>query len=299
MTPEQLIERRRFLGSSEAAAACGLSPWKTPYELWSDKRSAIVIEQDSTRMEWGRRLEAVILAKYAEGTDEEVETPCLPVVHPEFPWMRATPDGLTPTRVVEVKTAGLGQAREWGEASDSIPLPYLLQCTHLMLCTQRKLADVAVLIAGNDFRTYSIELDDELAALLIEREKEFWQHVEDGTPPEVKTISDATSRWPKDSGVSVVATPEIAEAVVKLAEVKDQLTALEADADALSLAIRTCMAEASVLTDSAGTQLATWKAQLRSQFDFQAFKATHPGLYAEFTVKHPTRVFRLSKGKQP
>ena len=134
--------------------------------------------------------------------------------------------------------------------------------------------------------------------LLIEREREFWQHVEDGTPPEVKTIADAVSRWPKDSGVSVVATPEIAEAVVKLAEVKDQLTALEADADALSLAIRTCMAEATVLTDSAPARsLATWKAQVRSQFDFQAFKAAHPGLYAQFTVKHPTRVFQTLKRK--
>ena len=50
--------------------------------------------------------------------------------------------------------------------------------------------------------------------------------------------------------MSVVATQEIADAVVRLAEVKAEQEKLEADADALSLAIRTCMAEASELMDS-------------------------------------------------
>ena len=301
LTLEQLANRKGYIGASEAAAACGLSPWKTPYELWADKTSALVIEQQNSRMEWGNRLESVVMLKYLEDLPPEagtLEAPCTFQVSAEYPWMGCTPDGLLPDRVVEIKTAGLGQSREWGEeGTDAVPLQYLLQVTHQMICTGRKKADIPVLIGGNDYRVYSVTLDEDLAGLLIEREREFWQHVEARTPPDVQSIADAVSRWPKDSGVSVVATPEIADAVVRLAEVKAEQEKLEADADALSLAIRTCMAEASILTDSAGQTLATWKAQVRSQFDFQAFKAAHRALYDAFTVKHPTRVFRLSKGK--
>jgi putative phage-type endonuclease len=300
MTPDQLLARKHFIGASEAAAACGLSPWKTPYELWSDKTSDELDERDSSRMEWGRRLESVVLAKYAEGLGDgvELETPCLLRVSEQYPWMACTPDGLLPDRVVEIKTAGMANAREWGEpGTDAVPLHYLIQVTHQMIVTGRKKADIPVLIGGSDYRVYSVELDAELAQLLIDRERVFWTHVESRTPPEVKSIADAQARWPKDTGVAVVATPEIADAVQRLAEVKAEQEKLEADADALSLAIRTCMADATTLTDSSGQALATWKAQLRSQFNFQGFKAAHPGLYAEFTDKIPTRVFRLSKGK--
>ena len=301
MTPDQLALRKSYIGASEAAAACGLSSWCTPYELWADKTSDEITERDSSRMEWGRRLESVVLHKYAEGLDDAsvLEAPCQFQVSTEHPWMACTPDGLLPDRVVEIKTAGLGQSREWGEpGSGEIPLAYLLQCTHQMIVTGRRKADVPVLIGGSDYRLYHVDLDDELAALLIERERVFWSHVEARTPPEVKTIADAQARWPKDTGVSVVATQEIADAVVRLREVREEQEKLNADEDALQLAIRTCMAEATTLTDSSGQPLATWKSQVRSQFDFARFKAEHPGMYADFTQKIPTRVFRLAKGKQ-
>ena len=190
LTLEQLVVRKDYIGASEAAAACGLSPWKTPYELWADKTSAIVIEQQSARMEWGNRLEAVVMLKYLEDLPPEagtLEAPCQFQVSAEYPWMGCTPDGLLPDRVVEIKTAGLGQAREWGEpGTDAVPLQYLLQCTHQMIVCNRRKADIPVLIGGNDYRVYSVDLDEELANLLITREREFWQHVENKTPPEVK-----------------------------------------------------------------------------------------------------------------
>jgi len=302
LTTEQLALRKGYIGASEAAAACGLSPWKTPYELWSDKTTDVIDTPTNARMEWGNRLEAVVMLKYLEDLSPEagtLEAPCAFQVSPDYPWMGCTPDGLLPDRVVEIKTTGIANSREWGEpGTDAVPLHYLLQVTHQMIVTGRKKADIPVLIGGSDYRVYSVELDEELAKLLIEREATFWTHVEARTPPDVKSIADAAARWPKDTGVSVVATPEIADAVQRLAEVKAEQEKLEADADALSLGIRVCMGEATTLTDSSGQALATWKAQVRSQFNFQGFKAAHPGLYAEFTDKIPTRVFRLSKGKQ-
>jgi putative phage-type endonuclease len=301
-TAEQMIERRNSIGASECAAACGLSPWKTPFQLWQEKTTGAIPEKDTAPMEWGRRLEAVVLLKYRENLDPTLgvlEAPCPTIVSKAYPFMSCTPDGLLPDRVVEVKTASFATSGEWGEdGSAEVPMQYLLQTVHQMVVTGRRRADIPVLFSGNSYRCYSVAYDEELAALLIERERDFWAHVQDGTPPEVKSIADAQARWPKDTGVSVVATPEIADAVQRLAEVKAEQEKLEADADALSLAIRTCMAEATTLTDSSGQSLATWKAQVRTQFAFQRFKSDHPGLYADYTDKIPTRVFRLSKGKQ-
>ena len=120
MTPEQLALRKQYIGASEAAAACGLSPWCTPYELWADKTSDEITERDSARMEWGRRLESVVLHKYAEGLADAsvLEAPCLFRVSEQYPWMGCTPDGLLPDRVVEVKTAGLGQSARVGRGGE-------------------------------------------------------------------------------------------------------------------------------------------------------------------------------------
>jgi putative phage-type endonuclease len=298
MTPEQLIARKAYIGASEAAAACGLSPWCTPFELWQQKTSDPGETPDSAAMEWGRRLESVVLHKYAEDTGTQPEAPCPFIASPDYPWMGCTPDALLPDRVVEVKTAGLAKAREWGETgTDAVPMQYLLQVTHQMIVTGRRLADIPVLIGGSDYRVYSIPYDAELGELLIERERVFWQHVQDKTPPDVKSIADAVARWPQDTGSTAQATPEIADAVGKLLEIEAQQNLLDADADALSLAVRTCMADASVL-EYAGRTLATWKAQRRSQFNFQKFKADHPSLHAQYTEKHPSRVFRLNRSSK-
>jgi putative phage-type endonuclease len=298
MKPEQLAQRRRYIGASEAAAACGLSPWQTPFELWQSKTSDGSGDTDSPAMEWGRRLEAVVLAKYAEDTRTTPEAPCAFRASFAYPWMGCTPDALLPDRVVEVKTAGLAKAREWGEpGTDAVPLHYLLQVTHQMIVTGRKKADIPVLIGGSDYRVYSVDYDPELAAMLIERQSEFWLCVESHTPPDVKTIKDATSRWPVDTGSTVIATAAVFDAVSKLREIEERQKALEADADALGLAVRACMAEASTLTDSAGTVLATWKAQTRHALDQKALKAAHPALHAEFTTTATSRVFRLNRSK--
>lgn len=294
MTPEELETRKHYLGSSQSAAAVGADQYKSPYELWLEFTTGQVTA-DRAPMEWGRRLEAVVLEKYAETCDEDIEYPCLPQVSTEYPWMRATLDARRPSRITEIKTTK--DPREWGEpGTDEVPIRHLLQVHHQMVVTGYRKADIAVLIGGSDYRVYTVDYDAELAAMLIERERQFWQHVTDGTPPDIKTLRDANARWQKDVGTSVEATPPVLEAVFKLREVNEDIDRLEADRDALQVAIKTCMADASILT-ATGEVLATWKNQSRSTFNYQEFKATHPDLYKQFSTQQQTRVFRLAKGK--
>jgi predicted phage-related endonuclease len=88
--------------------------------------------------------------------------------------------GVPDTQILECKTAGMNGAKLW---RDGVPEYVQLQVHHQLAVTGKQAADVAVLVCGNEFRTYRIERDDALIARLIELERKFWHYVETDTPP--------------------------------------------------------------------------------------------------------------------
>jgi putative phage-type endonuclease len=193
-TPE---ERRTGLGGSDAAAALGLSPWQSPYDLWEQKSGLAPPLQQSEPMLWGKLLEDVIRGEYARRTGIEVKPVKEMVRHPARPWMFAHIDGkVGPVGdvILEIKTTR--DARGWGEpTTDEIPLHYLVQVHHYLAVTAAQVCDVAVLIGGQDFRLYQVTRDSDIERDLIEQEEAFWSFVERGVPPPPTTLQDAVRRW--------------------------------------------------------------------------------------------------------
>lgn len=185
LTADQLQRRQQGIGGSDVAATLGLSPWKSPRELYEEKRGGVEIVEPSEPMRWGTLLEPVIRQEYAERTGRTVRVPTEALVHPTHAFMCANPDGLTDDgRVLEVKCAR--NAYGWGEpGSDAIPQHYLLQVQHYLIVSALPVADVAVLIGGCEYRQYEIPADPELQEMLIEGERAFWEAVESGSPPDV------------------------------------------------------------------------------------------------------------------
>lgn len=293
LTAEQLVERRNAIGASDAAAAVGLSPWITPFELWQDKLGELPALKQNEPMYWGSKLEAIILARYAEEHAVTPEAPCAWRVSKKFPFMGCTPDALLGDRVVEIKTARYDSA-DWGEpGSEQIPRHYFLQCTHAMIVCERERCDLPVLFGGNDYVEYSMRLDPDIALMLVEREKLFWRHVVEGTPPEVMSLTDAAARWPRDIEEKVIATAEVEAAVAKLHELRAREVEVEQEAERVGVEIRKHMGFASALVSETGRTLATWKTQTRNQFDVTTFKRAHPELHAQFCDKRESRFFRL------
>jgi len=189
LTAEQLEERRQGIGGSEAAAALGLSPWKTAIELYEEKRagSPLSVIEPNEAMRWGVILEPVIRQEYANRTGRSVTVPEKSLASSAHPFMLATLDGIAHSvgevdRLFEAKTARSGF--DWGEpGTDQVPQHYLLQVQHYMVVTGLELADLAVLIGASDFRIYEIAADPELQQMIIEGEREFWTRVETGNPP--------------------------------------------------------------------------------------------------------------------
>lgn len=225
-----LSERRRGIGGSDAAAVLGMSKWKSPLQVWMEKRGELVDQPDSEPMLWGRALEPVIRQQYAERTGRVVRLPEGILWHPKHPFMLATVDGVTDdSRLLEIKTART--AESWGEpGTDEIPQAYLIQVQHYLSVTVLPVADVAVLIGGSDFRLYEVESDPELQELIIEGEAGFWKMVEAGTPPEPTTLADIKTRFGRISTAgSVEADESCIEAINRLKDIKTQLKALESE----------------------------------------------------------------------
>jgi len=184
LTEEQHAERRSGLGGSDAAPALGLSPYKSALELFIEKREP----RDASAVElanfhWGKLLEPVIRQEYAQRTGRIVRMPAGTLRHQKHAFMLAHVDGVTDdARVFEAKTARTADG--WGKAgTDEVPHHYLLQVQHYLAVVGFAVADVAVLIGGNDFRIYEVPADAELQTMIIDGEFEFWSHVQQNVPP--------------------------------------------------------------------------------------------------------------------
>lgn len=260
---EWLAEHRHGIGGSDAAAVLNLSPWATPYDVWCAKVGEAAPPGPSREMTWiGVALEDAMRKEYALRAGQPILMPTL-MRHSEIPWLIGTPDGrgMEDGRIVEIKTARHGAG--WGEpGTDEIPLHYLVQVHHyLMLCPEAPFADVAVLIAGADFRIYRVERDASVEADLLAREAAFWRLVRERTPPPVTRLSDAVRRWGRLSRPgAVVADQAAAEAIERLRERRDSLKEAEDAQDADKALVMAALGDAGdTLVDDGGNVLATWK----------------------------------------
>lgn len=214
LTEEQVAERHTGLGGSDAAPALGMSPYKSALELFLEKRdrpAASPVQLAAFR--WGHLLEPVIRQEYATATGRIVRLPSSTLRHPKHNFMLAHLDGVTDDkRIVEVKTSRSSDG--WGKSgSDEVRHDYLLQVQHYMAITGYVVADIAVLIGGNDFRIFEVPADRELQEMIIESEHDFWQMVERGEPPQPEwdrsdVLSLMRRLYPGTDGSTVTATED-------------------------------------------------------------------------------------------
>jgi len=282
-----LEARKKGIGGSDAGAVLGISPWKTPLQVYMDKVGAADPIQDNDSMFWGRTLEPVIRQRYADVTNRKVVVPDTLITHPKFEFIIGNLDGITSdNRVLEVKTAR--SAEGWGEpGSNEIPDSYMIQVQHYMLITAIPVADVAVLIGGSDFRIYEVPAEPELMELMIEKETGFWSRVINRDPPEPITYQDMLLKYGRTSKESRVQADVVAmAAVARLKEIK----AIVKEEDKLKTVIMAAFGESDTLMDN-NKVLATWKAGNGSKrFNAKLFEAENPELYKKYIVRsEPTR----------
>ena len=225
--------RRAGIGGSDVAVLLGLSPWKTPVELYYEKRGEWTPEDisDKPAVHFGNILESVVADEYAARNNVKVERRNNMLQHPTLPFMLANIDRkvVGQNKGLECKTADANTKRSWGEqGTDAVPDYYRVQCEHYMIITGYPLWDLAALIGGNDYRDYQIEQDKDLSELIIEQCTKFWERVQKGLEPDIdfshpKTGDLLKRLYPGTNGQTV----ELDEKMLHWHQVMTEARALE------------------------------------------------------------------------
>lgn len=302
LTAEQVDARRTGFGGSDAAAACGISRWKSPLALYMEKRGESPAFEGNERTKWGEALEPVIRQEYAERTGRIVRLPVETLRHAKHGFMLCHPDGVTEDgRLFEAKNTRHPEG--WGEpGTDEVPQEHLIQVQHNMAVTGLPVADVVVLIGGSDFRIYEVPADPETQDLIASLERELWSSIERGVPPAPRTREDAALLFGGRSVERKVhAGQDIEAACETLRKLRSHAETIEQEIEAAEVAIKAAMGEADTLMDGAGRRvLATWKAAKGAcRLDGAALLAAHPEIHGQFTrIGAPTRRFLLKDGSR-
>ncbi|MDO9485030.1 MAG: YqaJ viral recombinase family protein [Actinomycetota bacterium] len=294
-----LSVRKGGIGSSDAASAVGLNPYKSQLQLWMEKtgRDGNLPKTDpndeTSPMYWGTLLEPIVAAHYTKRTGNKVRRINAVLQHPKESWMLANIDrevtGSPDVQILECKTAGLNGAKLWKEG---VPEYIQLQVMHQLAVTGKQSADVAVLICGQELQVHRIERDEALIGKLIELERQFWRYVElDEQPPaDGSDSADVALRclYPKDSGQCLDLSGDLEMSAVfsDLLSVRQSL-ATHAEMEAqLKQRIQQRMGDATkVLFDSGDV---TWKrSKDGSGLDVERLLKEQPELLQSFPLVKP------------
>ena len=178
---EWLEVRRKGIGSSDCAAACGLNPYMSMLELWMIKTGRIKqsIEDESeghAPLYWGKRLEPLVAEYYSMHTNYKVRRVNAVLQHPDSDkhFMLANLDysvvGDADVQILECKTAGEYGAKLW---RDGVPLYVLCQVQHQLAVTGKKAAHICVLICGHETRIFKVTRSESVIQHIVNAERYF------------------------------------------------------------------------------------------------------------------------------
>lgn len=298
ITAEQREQRRHSLGGSDAAAVLGVSPYRTPLDLYREKVGEL--EPDNLDgvevVRWGDLFEDVVAREYAERAGLTLHRVNQTLVHPDHPWMTAHLD----RRVVGVNE--LAEIKTTRYLHDDRPrADHITQCLHYMAVGGYDRAHLVYLIGGQRLVAHVIERDSEAVAGLVAMEAEFWARVQRRDPPPPLGLADVRARYAEGDAGTLTADSDLSEAVARLRELKAEHEALSAHMDAAQAEIMERMgkAGADILSDDHGDILATWKRSKPARsLDRKAIERDHPEIADAYTTERPgSRRFMLKPAK--
>lgn len=257
-------DRSKFLGGSDVAAIFGVSPWKTPYDLFMDKitpRSEDGEDLNEARRKFfsrRKRQEPVIAEMLADEFGVEVtrlsldgnpnryldlEHPFLAAeidfeflmsdaVRSHFPEradFAAIPDGTLLNG--EIKTVHPFKAWEWGEqGSEEVPIHYAAQVMHGLGVTRRPAALIAALFGLDTLLAFPVMRDDETVSAMRAAAVKFWtEHIVPQVPPAPVNTEDVTRMYSGFRGKPVALSPEAHEALLAIEALRERKQQIERD----------------------------------------------------------------------
>ena len=198
---EWLASRQKGMGGSDAACVIGKNKYKSNLQLWEEKVGISKPPDISDRpaVAYGKAAEAHIRELF------KLDYPDFNIDYHEYrmyanddyPFIFATLDGEITDNcskgILEIKTATIRNAVQWNDWEDDlIPQNYFVQLIHQLAATGWDFAILRAYIRYHKnnrlfatVKDYKIERSDvsEEISFLIEKELEFWEHIQNKTKP--------------------------------------------------------------------------------------------------------------------
>ena len=297
--------RRQGIGSSDAAAACGIHPYLSMLELWMIKTGRMSSNIDASGnngiegyspLYWGNTLEPMVAKYYQEHTGNKVRRVNAVLQHPDpdNAFMLANLDYAITTndevQILECKTAGEHGTKLW---RDGVPLYVTCQVQHQLAVTGKQAAHICVLLCGHEAKIYKVERDERLIQSIMEHERLFWQYVETDTPP-TPDHSESAARALK----LLYPTPEPSSKVdlreddganklfEQLVSYRNDMQELEQRHDQVKHQLQSLIADNEIAVFSMGA--ISWKRSKDSiSLDSKALTKAHPELLEQFGKTRP------------
>ena len=195
------LERRlKDVTSTEISALFGLSPYKTEFELFHEKREGRVIQfKPNERMKWGTRFESAIALGVAEDQGWNVEpfkayisntqlrigsSFDFKIKHPQF--------GIG---IMEIKNVdSLVFKRTWvdnGDGNLEAPAHIEMQVQHQMEVAEIDWCAIVAMVGGNTPKVIFRRRDPEIGKQIRDKVAAFWNRVDTNDAPSSDYTADA------------------------------------------------------------------------------------------------------------
>lgn len=294
---EKEMDRKGFIGGSDISAVVGMSRWKTPLKLWSEKVGIMEPDDlsDVEAVEWGHDLEDLVAKKFEKKTGLKVRRP--PVTHythQKYSWARAQIDRLIEgtDELLEVKTCSAFKLKEWD--GESIPQEYILQVYWQMLITGRRKAWIAVLIGGQKFLYKCVDADDEFQKKLLNDAISFWDMVcTMKAPSAIYGDDDALLALHPKANDQIQAVQEMETAVARRQELSQQIKDMKAEQEEIEVKIKECIGDNLGLKTQ--KYLVRWTPTKTNRVDTEKMKSA--GVYDQYLKESESRRLTIKLNK--
>lgn len=321
------LDRRTYIGSSDAAAIMGLGAYgRTAYTCYCAKIGEPATEMDDADrkfLERRKRWEGPIVEMLREEFGGKITGINQRYIDPEhdfmaseidFEWCDANGE-IQNGEIKTVSPFAFGERHGWGEEGTSdIPVHYAAQVMFGLMVTRRQTCVVAAMVGLDNMIFYRLDRDEETIAAMRAEAVRFWnEHVLARVPPNPQTMRDMKLIMDRIGGRPVELTDEVIAKLDQLHQAREtakSLTEAGGTIDQLAFEIGQYVLDAwgyprdcaDTVTDNAvlnfrGRKVATWNRQRGAHLDQKRLKIEQPQIVRDYTKEHFYRVLRFSNRK--
>jgi len=291
MTAEEwLTQRKSYLGASETPAILGFDKYRTPLDVYLEKRGESDPSPAGVRAEAGLRAEEMIASWISDLYSLKIQRDNKIRCHPTLPFWRCNLDRLivgqpNGTAVLELKTTSMETLKRWdpkAEELNPVFVHHWIQGQAQLAITGYKWAAIGVMPADSyqgfgQPELIPIQPDREFIAMMAGRVQEFWEaHVLTGVPPAPMTEGDLKLLYPRSMPKTLEIDESTLEKVRQVVEMRKRIKGFNEELDQLELALKRLLSDYEAASYQ-GEVVCTFKsAKDRESFNETTFATLYP-----------------------